>query len=90
MRNLNPILASPVVMGKMLSRGGVNREREKISICTPPPRSRVVHEREKVCFGCKKWGPPKKLGARLSLLGPVNMDLGPGKKLRSPYVHFPL
>ena len=36
------------------------------------------------------WGPSKKLGARLSFLGPVNMDLGPGKNLRSPYVHFPL
>ena len=27
----------PVVVDKTLSRGGVNREREKISIGTPPP-----------------------------------------------------
>jgi len=34
------------------------------------------------------WGPSKKLGARLSFLGPVNMDLGPGKKIEIPLCPF--
>ena len=38
--------ASPVV-GKTSSRGGVNREREKFPIRTPPPRLRVLHGKEK-------------------------------------------
>ena len=47
----------------------------------PPPRSRVVHEREKVCFGWKKCA----LVARDKYVESIKiLRMGPEKIIRGP------